>query len=321
MSWSIEADVMSVGLEWVVWPLASAVAGFVAVLSAIAVGNAYRRRHCTLQARSPLAATRPPLRPTKPGPAADTMQLLDGAPTTSPVWAPGTASAASASRLPPDRALIGYVTIAADAGAGDVYESVTAIEAASERSGWTLLEVVREREESPALDRPGLRYALERITDGRAQGLVVSELARLSRSVVDLGALMARLRNARATLVALDLDIDTSTPKGHQVASTLIALNAREHERISRGTRRGVAKGHASGRPPVSHRRELVERIVAMRAANMTLRAITDHLNAEGVPTLRGGKEWRPSSIQAILGYRRPRPPDHLPPPHARARR
>ncbi len=45
-----------------------------------------------------------------------------------------------------------------------------------------------------------------------------------------------------------------------------------------------------------------------MRSANMTLQAIADQLNAEGVPTLRGGAMWRPSSVQAALGYRRPVP-------------
>jgi hypothetical protein len=38
----------------------------------------------------------------------------------------------------------------------------------------------------------------------------------------------------------------------------------------------------------------------------MTLQAIADQLNAEGVPTLRGGALWRPSSVQTALGYRRP---------------
>jgi hypothetical protein len=48
------------------------------------------------------------------------------------------------------------------------------------------------------------------------------------------------------------------------------------------------------------------ERVAAMRAANMTLQAIADTLNAEGVPTMRGGARWRPSSVQTVLGYRRP---------------
>ena len=39
-----------------------------------------------------------------------------------------------------------------------------------------------------------------------------------------------------------------------------------------------------------------------MRGANMTLQAIADQLNDEGVPTLRGGAMWRPSSVQAAPG-------------------
>ena len=33
-------------------------------------------------------------------------------------------------------------------------------------------------------------------------------------------------------------------------------------------------------------------------------------LNREGVPTIRGGTEWRPSSVQAAVGYKRPRRPE-----------
>jgi hypothetical protein len=37
----------------------------------------------------------------------------------------------------------------------------------------------------------------------------------------------------------------------------------------------------------------------------MTLQAIADQLNAEGVPTPRGGAKWRPSSVQTAAGYKR----------------
>jgi DNA invertase Pin-like site-specific DNA recombinase len=127
---------------------------------------------------------------------------------------------------------------------------------------------------------------------------------------------MAWFRNARAALIALDLDIDTSTPKGHRVASTLIALSTHAHERTAQRSRGDMAEprdNRRNGRPAVRQDPELLERVAAMRAASMTLQAIADQLNAEGVPTLRGGKEWRPSSIQAALGYRRPGPRDHLP--------
>jgi DNA invertase Pin-like site-specific DNA recombinase len=284
---------MSVGPDWVASILAGAVGGLFVLLAAVAVHRAYRQRDRASPPHSELAT------------------------------AAGADGAVTSSRLSPGSALIGYVSVAADADAGEEDESAAAIGAACERSGWNLVEIVRDRDEGPTLDRSGLRYALERIADGEAQGLVLSDLEPLGRSIVDLGTLMAWFRDADATLIALDLDIDTSTPEGRHVASTLIALSAREHDRIASGTRRGLAKGRASGRPTgrpaVSHRPELVERIAAMRAANMTLRAIADQLNAEGVPTLRGGKKWRPSSIQAALGYRRPGTRDHLPSPQARA--
>jgi DNA invertase Pin-like site-specific DNA recombinase len=213
--------------------------------------------------------------------------------------------------------LIGYATVPEGAEAGQEDESSAAIKAMCDRSRWNLLEIVRDREIGPMLDRPGLGYALKQIANGQADGLVVGNLQRLSRSILDLGALMAWFRDAQAALIALDLGIDTSTPRGRQVASTLIALSAHEHERIANRSQQLLDEGPTNGRPPgrpaVKHDRELLERIAAMRASNMTLQAIADRLNAEGVPTLRGGRKWRPSSIQAALGYRRPSPRDHLP--------
>jgi DNA invertase Pin-like site-specific DNA recombinase len=299
---------MSAGPDWIMAILAGALGGLLTLLSAVAIRNVYRRRERTCPPQSALAATLP---------------LVDASPTESAPAAGGD-DAATSSQLSPGSALIGYVTVAADPDAGEGDESAAAIEAACERYGWNLLEVVRDRDEGPTLDRSGLRHALERITDGQARGLVVSDLEPLSRSIVDLGALMAWFRDANATFIALDLDIDTSTPEGDHVATTLIALSARDHQRIASGTRRGLAEwraaGRSSGRPAVSQRPELVERIAAMRAANMTLSAIADQLNAEGVPTLRGGKKWRPSSIQATLGYRRPGTRDPLPSPGPQAR-
>jgi DNA invertase Pin-like site-specific DNA recombinase len=225
---------------------------------------------------------------------------------------------------PPVHRVIGYITISAGLAVGEDDESAAAIEAMCERSGWQLVEMVRDREVGSALERPALGYALERIADWHADGLVVSDLQRMSRSIVDLGTLMAWFRDAQAALIALDLGIDTSTLKGRHVASTLITLSNQAHERIAVGGRNDTSEpdgGRRTGRPAVRNDPELLERIAVMRAANMTLQAIADQLNDEGVPTLRGGKKWRPSSIQAALGYRRPRARDHLPSlDHRRAR-
>lgn len=232
------------------------------------------------------------------------------------VSANGASNEAGDSYVAPGRRVIGYVTLPPAPGVVDDDRSSEAIKAMCERCGWELLEIVRDREVGPTLERPGLGYALGRIAHRQADGLVVSHLQRLSRSIVDLGALMGWFRDAGAALIALDLGIDTSTPRGQHVATTLITLSNHAHERIARRNGNGltdVSAGRQVGRPAVRDDPQLLRRIAAMRARNMTLQAIADELNAEGVPTLRGGRKWRPSSIQAALGYRRPGPRDHLP--------
>ena len=240
----------------------------------------------------------------------ETVPAVDDAPWVS---ANGAGNGLPPSPVPHRDEVIGYVTTSTDAWSGADEGSAAAIEATCESSDWNLLEIVCDRENGRTLDRPGLSYALERIAEGRARGLVVSDLQRLSRSTDDLGALMAWFRDANATLVALDVDLDTSTAGGRQVASTLIALGDAERG-SAQAAQNGGADARIHGRPAVKDRPELMERISTMRSANVSLQQIADQLNAESVPTLRGGKQWRPSSIQAALGYRRPGPRDRLPP-------
>src|ERR671934_579739 len=240
-----------------------------------------------------------------------TSYLVDDVRKVAPIWVRHQEVRRRTSGLAPGETVIGYVTLSPDAAPSEADGPVRAIEAACERSDWELVEVVTDRENGvSSLERPGLARALEQIAAGEARGLVVSDLRRLSRSIVDLGALVEWFHDAQAALVALDLDIDTSTPSGSEIAATLVKLSVWERERIARRSRSGLTAvntpGRAGGRPSVADRPALLERINAMRAANMTLQAIADQLNAEGVPTLRGGQMWRPSSVQAALGYKRP---------------
>ncbi|MBD0282664.1 MAG: peptidoglycan-binding protein [Thermoleophilaceae bacterium] len=87
-----------------------------------------------------------------------------------------------------------------------------------DRRGFALLELVRERIRQPpsaeALERPGLRYALDRISSGEAGGLVVAELGRLSRSATELGAILDRFATSEARLVALADGLDSGDRGG-----------------------------------------------------------------------------------------------------------
>jgi DNA invertase Pin-like site-specific DNA recombinase len=153
-------------------------------------------------------------------------------------------------------------------------------------------------------------YALDRIAAGEAHGLVVSELKRLVRSQVDLASFLQWFRERGTALIALDLGVNTATAEGRHIADVLIALGEWERHRIAERTKRGLADAKANGRPlgrpSINDRPDLRAHIRAMRVSGMTLQAIADTLDAEGVATLRGGARWRPSSVQAALGYRRP---------------
>jgi hypothetical protein len=119
--------------------------------------------------------------------------------------------------------MIGYLASPAVAWSEEHERSAAAIEAVCERSAWELLDIVWERENGRPHDRPELRFACDRIASGQARGLVVSDLQRLSASEREMGAFMAFFRDADATLVGLDIDLDTSTPGGRYFADRLIA--------------------------------------------------------------------------------------------------
>jgi DNA invertase Pin-like site-specific DNA recombinase len=162
----------------------------------------------------------------------------------------------------------------------------------------------------PDLERPGLNHALELLSAGEVSCLVVAGLDRLSRSAANLGTVIEWLEQLDARLVVIDIDLDTHTEEGRLAARALArvgALERRSGAEAARRPRREREERPASGRlAAVSDRPLLQRRIATMRASGMTLQAIADTLNREGVPTLRGGAKWRPSSVQAATGYKRP---------------
>ena len=156
----------------------------------------------------------------------------------------------------------------------------------------------------------GLAGALEPIAAGQAGTLFVHRLESVAGSFGELIRLLDWLSEAGADLVAADVGLDTATAQGRRMVALLREIDrwGREPDRPERRPR---------GRPGLAHGApHVAERIAEMRERGLSLQAIADALNAEGVPTPRGGTQWRPSSVQSALGYRRPRPPaPGVPPP------
>jgi DNA invertase Pin-like site-specific DNA recombinase len=209
----------------------------------------------------------------------------------------------------PRRPVLGYVVLAADDPAGDLAAAARNITAWSEASGWPLARVVHDvRPERGGSNRPGLAHALEAVGAGRVAGLVVARLHDLTDSVAELGPLLRWFTDTDAFVIALDYRLDTASVPGEVAARALVEISEWERGLITGRTRPGLdaARRGAAGRAAVRDDPELSSRISSMRSAGMSLQAIADALNADGVPTLRGGTCWRPSSVQAATGYRRP---------------
>jgi DNA invertase Pin-like site-specific DNA recombinase len=206
---------------------------------------------------------------------------------------------------------LGYASVPADAGGKELAAQNRAIQRAAGRLRLDLVEVIREREPKTgkALDRAGLSYLIERLATGDASCIVVTGLERLSRSVAELGTIVQWLERNSVRLVAVDLDLDTASPGGQTTARALASVGGWERERLSERTRKGLAAARAKRRaaagPAAPDWEAIKKRIAAMRADGMTLQAIADVLNREGVPTQRGGAKWRPSSVQTAAGYKR----------------
>jgi hypothetical protein len=126
------------------------------------------------------------------------------------------------------RPAIGYVSVPPEPNGHDTTLSERAIERVCARDGWDLIDVVRDENSGSLVEGSEMSRALERIANGEARALLVSDARLLGRDV-DLADVMHRLDAADAALVAIDLGLDTSTPHGRRVAGALITMNGWGH--------------------------------------------------------------------------------------------
>ena len=104
-------------------------------------------------------------------------------------------------------------------------------------------------------------------------------------------------------VVALDVDVDMTTPTGELVANITSSVAQWERRIIGARTSEALQARKASGvrlGRPVELAEEVRQRIAAERAAGDSLRTIADRLNAEGVPTARGGR-WHASTVRHVM--------------------
>jgi len=204
--------------------------------------------------------------------------------------------------------VVGYIRVStqeqADSGAGLAAQR-EAIESECERRNMRLVRIVDDAGYSAKnLKRPGIQEAMTMLKAHEADGLVVSKLDRLSRSLLDFASLMEQARREGWSLIALDLGVDTSTPSGEMMASVLATFAQFERRLIGQRTKDALAVRKATGtklgRPRVLST-SIVRYIRDLRAGGLTYRAIAERLNEQGVPTAQGGREWHAGTVHSVL--------------------
>ncbi len=154
------------------------------------------------------------------------------------------------------------------------------------------------------MKRDALAEAVRLVESGQADALVATKIDRVSRSVADFAALVCRANTRGWALVVLDIGLDLTTPMGKFTANVLCAAAELERDMISQRTREGLAAAREKGvrvGAPRTLPDDVADRITELRQGGATLTAIAARLNAEAVPTAKGGDRWWPSSVRAIL--------------------
>lgn len=169
------------------------------------------------------------------------------------------------------------------------------------------------------LDRPGLDEVRARIRAGDADAVLVWRLDRIARSVVDFGTLL----DEGLDIISATEPLDTASPMGRAMAEVLQVFARLEAKTI--GLRVAASQEHLrkigrwpGGVLPYGYRvvphpdgagkalepdpaeAAVVRRMADEALAGRPVYAITQGLNADGIPPRRSGS-WSPSSVQRIL--------------------
>jgi len=186
-----------------------------------------------------------------------------------------------------------------------------------------IIETILDPGESgKTLNRPGLKRALGLLKAGKADGLLIVKLERLTRCIADWQDLIDAYFGERGgkQLLSVNDSIDTRTAAGRLVLNVLITVAQWERETIGERTRDAlqhkirngqrvgkVRFGYdlaADGMTLVENPAEqgIIGLMRDLRAAGKTLRQIAEELTRQGVPTKERKPRWTHTAVAYILG-------------------
>jgi DNA invertase Pin-like site-specific DNA recombinase len=181
--------------------------------------------------------------------------------------------------------------------------------------------VVDAGESAKSLDRPGLQHALSLLRSGKADGMVVVKLDRLTRSVADWQILIDDYFGERPgkQLFSVNDAIDTRTAAGRLVLNVLLSVAQWERETTGERTREAlrhkISNGERCGKlrfgydlaadgktlVPNSVEQQAINLMHQLRGCGHTLREIAAELTNRNIATKEGGTAWTHTAISRIL--------------------
>lgn len=219
---------------------------------------------------------------------------------------------------------IGYIRVSTEEQATDgvsLQAQREKVEAYAKLYDLELVEVVVDAGASAkTLDRAGLDRALGMLRTGKADGLLVAKLDRLTRSVADLNRLIEGYFGERrgSQLWSVADSIDTRSAAGRLVLNILASVSQWERETIGERTsdalqskkRRGERVGSipfgykldSDGSTLIRDDREqgVIALVGELRARGLSVRAIVAELNQRGITSKDGGR-WHISNVYKII--------------------
>jgi len=218
--------------------------------------------------------------------------------------------------------LVGYVRVSTmrqvDEGLSLSVQEAALREYAQQHDHQLVLVTRDEGLSGKSAERPGLQEALGALRTGKAEGLLVVRLDRLTRSLIDLGQLLEEyFVKGGAQLISIHEAWDTTTASGRMVIYILGVVAQWEREKIVERVRETVEHKrrqgeylgghrplgyHVQGKKLVANRREqaAVERARALKLEGHSLRRIAEELAADGFLNRRG-KPFGPSSVRRMV--------------------
>jgi DNA invertase Pin-like site-specific DNA recombinase len=177
---------------------------------------------------------------------------------------------------------------------------------AAEAAGYRV-QVMTETGSGRNAARPVLAEALDMLKRGEAAALYALDIDRLARSTRHLLEIAEQASRQAWRLVVLSADVDTRSPAGEALLTVAAAFSQfesrmiservkRQHEaRRGRGVVWGVDEGPRGELPEAT-----VSKIVELSRVGHSLAGIARQLNAEGIPTARGGN-WQAVQVSRVL--------------------